>query len=657
MQTSARNGTGNDRRSSDARRGRWVLVVLTWLLTAGPGWGQQQLPAHNRRHRLPRTFSARRDSTRVDSVRRGLGRLNEQKLLDSLRALTRRKTVVGRAASVLFDFRTRADESRGLDATLLNRQYDQHRYKVVRRIEITPLDAFGYDLDDLSRRPMRFWEQAGNAVHVITHRGAIRRALLFRTGEQLEPQALAETERLLRQTPHLLDARVLVDEATSSPDSVDIIVVTKDVFSYTVGASGTPGSPRLDLSLGDDNILGLGHQVALDYGRGYDRPQPYRLAGTYRVANLTRDFVQGQADFSSQYGLHKGGLGIARGFITPTTRWAGAARLDWIDQLVGADTVVGNQPRALPRLRYAVQDAWLGRSFGLRTYDFDRPNATRLVVAARLITTAYAQRAPEVPDIQNTSVLLASVGLSSRRYYKDRYLFGFGRTEDVPAGALIALTSGYQLGATFSRPYLGLRAAVGQYRPASGYFYGSAEFGSYRRGGQWEQGVFRPELLYFTRLLYLGSYRLRQFFWLRAEIGINRMPQELLGLNGTDGLRGFAAGTLRGQRRVVFNYESNLFTPLSFLGFRVAGIFFTDVAWLAPTTAASPFRYPPYAGVGVGLRLRNEFIAFRSIQLLLGYYPRRPPGEDLQALRAFENGRPYVSFRDFNLDQPGTSTF
>jgi hypothetical protein len=131
----------------------------------------------------------------------------------------------------------------------------------------------------------------------------------------------------------------------------------------------------------------------------------------------------------------------------------------------------------------------------------------------------------------------------------------------------------------------------------------------------------------------------------------------LLTINKTEGLRGFSSGVLRGQRRVVLNYETDLFTPLSLVGFRIAPLFFFDMAWIAPDGHGSPLRTAPYTGIGLGLRLRNDYIAFRTIQVLLGYYPRRPLGEDLQQLRIYEASRPYVPFRDFGFSQPAPSDF
>ncbi|RZK46127.1 MAG: hypothetical protein EOO59_19790, partial [Hymenobacter sp.] len=121
---------------------------------------------------------------------------------------------------------------------------EQHNFKVVRRVTITPFDAFGYSLNDSLRQPRTFVEKTGNAVHIRTARSRIRQLLLFRPGEPLLPQALAESERLLRQTDELLDARVLVNEQTATRDSVDILVYTTDVFSITAGYElrGGPGS-------------------------------------------------------------------------------------------------------------------------------------------------------------------------------------------------------------------------------------------------------------------------------------------------------------------------------------------------------------------------------------------------------------------------------
>jgi hypothetical protein len=632
---------------------RLAFGLVLGLLVVGSALAQ---PTRMKRRGL-RTTELARDSVKADSVKRKLLQIDQRRVIDSLKAFSRRKTIMGRVARVAFDFRERRDDDRGLDAALLDRQYDRHRYKIVRNVDYTRLDPFGYSIENLSRGPTRFWEKAGNAVHITTHRGVVRRSLLFRVGEPLNPLALSESERLLRATPYIGDARVIVNEATSTEDSVDIIVLTRDVFSLGVSGSGSPTSPEVDGGLGDNNFLGLGHQVNVRYGRGYPQPDPNRINATYAVANLGRQFVQARAEYRQQYGIQASGLSFERGFVTIATRWAGAARFNWYDQLVGAEFVSSpDNPPVLPRIRYGVQDYWIGRAYDLRTYDLERANHPRLITAVRMINTLYTKDS-EVPNLRDRTLMLGAVGLSFRRYYKDRYLFQFGRTEDIPAGNLLSLTVGHETSGPKQRPYVGAKAALGHYRSTFGYLYASGEVSAFRRAQRWEQGLLTLEGQYFTPRTYLGTWQWRQFFWLRASLGYRRDTLELLTINKDDGLRGFSSGLLRGQRRVVFNYESSLFTPLSFLGFRVAGIVFADAAWIAPTDHTSPFKSAPYTGVGIGLRLRNDYIAFRTIQLLLGYYPRRPPGEDLQQLRIYEASRPYVQFRDFGFTQPTTSDF
>ena len=624
------------------------------LILTLPAWAQ---PAKAPARRSLRTVTTTRDSTRTDSVKRRLVQIDQRRLLDSLRALSKRKTIMGRIASVAFDFRQRRDDDRGLDAALLDRQYDRHRYKVVRRIDITRLDPFGYSIDNLARAPTRFWEKAANAVHITTHQGVVRRSLLFRQGQALEPQSLSESERLLRATPFIGDARVFVNEATSTDDSVDVIVLTKDDFSFGVSGSAAPPSTEVDAGVSDNNFLGLGHQVALDVGVGYSKPDPNRYRATYAVANLGRQFVQGVARYERRYGFENAGVSLNRGFVTANTRWAGAINVNWYDQLIGADGVNSPlNPPDLPRMQLGVQDYWVGRAYSLRTYDLERTNQPRLVTAGRVLSLTYG-RGTEVPELRNSTLMLGSVGLSFRRYYRDRYLFQFGRTEDIPAGNLLSVTGGYEYSALQSRPYAGAKVALGHYRTRFGYLYAATEISAYRRAARWEQGLLSIEAQYFTPRTFLGTWQWRQFFWARATLGYRRAGYELLSINQQDGLRGFRSGLLRGQRRVVLNYESTLFTPLSFLGLRVAGVFFADVAWLAPTDGTSPFRAAPYPGVGIGLRMRNDYIAFRTVQLLLGYYPHRPPGEDIAPLRFYEAARPFVPFRDFGFSQPTTAGF
>ncbi|GAA4372410.1 hypothetical protein [Hymenobacter koreensis] len=623
----------------------WGCCVLVVLGLAGSAMAQQPVLAQ------PPKATDAPDSLRnapLDSLRR---RFDQQRFLGNLKAYTKRKTIAGKALSVLFNFTERREEQAGLDAALLDRQYDRHNFKIVRRVQVVALDAFGYNINDTTRTPRNFLEKGGNFLHLTTSRRKIRKLLLFRPGQELEPQSLAETERLLRQTDFILDARVVVNERSTTQDSVDIKVITKDVFSLSGGFQLRDVGSGV-ATLRDKNFLARGHDFRNRFAYGLNNPQGWAYQGSYTVP--LRNYLVAQARYRNEWQSEEKGAFLSRGFVSVNTEYAYSVGLSHFrqGQLISAP---GEQPEQFTPLGFRVADAWLGRAFRLRSYDLGFDNPARIILATRLIRTDFTERPS--PNYRNGTLGLLSVGYSVRHYYKDRYLFGFGRTEDVPTGTLLTVTGGYDLNRTLARPYFGTRVAAAGFSPLRGYLYVSGEIGRFLENGHWTEGIFNGEALAFTRLYHMANWQLRHFFWTRALIGIERQPGDLpLIIEGSRGVRGFQPdGLLRGSSRFVVNYETNLFTPVSFLGFRLAGVAFADVAWLSTNGRESPFQQKPYSGFGMGLRFRNEYLAVSTIQIMLGFYPRGIA--DGNGLRIFESSRSYYQFNDFSFGQPGITRY
>ena len=646
----------------------WFLLVCVGL---GPWSGAALAQTFDPRSAAPPDSLKANEEIlphRADSLRR---RFDQERLINRIKAYSRRKTIAGRVASGLFNFTPRQEEQAGLDAVLLNRQFDQHNFKIVRRVEIRTLDAFGYSLSDSTKIPRSFWEKSGNTLHIKTARSRVRQVLLFRPGQPLEPQALAESERLLRQTPEIVDARVLVNDLSTTRDSVDITVLTTDVFSITAGlqvGSATTGI----ITFGDENFLGLGHQLenTYEYGRSFGAdggtPQTWSYQGSYTAP--FRNFVYGQGRYRNEYNYRSGGVTVKRDFYSPSAKYAGSLTFDSYSQNVALRTPLPGQPYVYYPLHSLVQDAWVGRALRLRSYDLGYENPGRVIVAARVYRTDYtAVPRPEpgsgltAPQYHDGTLLLGTVGYSVRRYYKDRYLFGFGRTEDVPAGTLLSLTAGYDVNRVVPRRYVAARVAAAGFGTRSGYLYGAVDVSAFQRLDQiggWEQGAFSTELTSFTRLYHVGNYQYRHFLSSKGTIGINRRPGDVLqGITNDRGLRGFSpASPILATSRFVVNYETTLFTPLSLLGFRLAGVAFADAAWVSERpSGGSPFKDSPYTGFGLGLRFRNEFTALRTFQVLIGYYPRGITASN--GVRMFESPRETVTFNDFGLGAPGTAPY
>ena len=612
----------------------WVLLLA--LAPVGTALAQRQ-PAVRDTVRRPA-------NPPVDSLRRGF---DQQRFLGGLKAYTKRKTILGKAASAIFNFTERREEQGGLDATLLDRQYDRHNYKIVRRVDVKTLDAFGFNINDSTRVPRNILEKGGNALHIKTARRKIRKLLLFRPGQELPPQALAETERLLRQTNFILDARVVVNEKTSTKDSVDIKVITKDVFSISGGLQVRDVGAGL-LTLRDKNFLARGHDFRnrLDYG--LSNPQGWQYEGSYTIP--MRKYIGVQGRYRNQWQNREMGAALYRGFVSVNTRYAYAININRYAR--GVQTTYpddGSIPQ-YNQVGNTVADAWVGRAFQPTSYDLGYDNPARIIVAARALRTDFFRR-PD-PSYTSSSTGLMSLGYSVRHYYKDRYLFGFGRTEDVPTGSLLTATGGYDVNRTGGRGYLAGRAGLAGFNPLHGYLYVSGEYGRYLRQGRWQEGAFTGEILAFTRLYHTGNWQWRHFFWQRTVLGIRRPLSDLqLSIAGDRGLRGLSDdGFLRGSSRFVLNYEANVFTPVSFLGFRVAGIAWVDAAWLSTNGRPSPFQGRPYTGFGLGVRLRNEYLAVNTIQLFFGVYPQG--FDDGRGTRIYQTNRTIYRFNDFSFGQP-----
>jgi hypothetical protein len=68
-----------------------------------------------------------------------------------------------------------ADTAKKAQAT-----YIRYKDKIIRNINISTLDPFGFDIKDTTKiRPRSFIQKAGNSIHVKSTQFAIRNQLLF----------------------------------------------------------------------------------------------------------------------------------------------------------------------------------------------------------------------------------------------------------------------------------------------------------------------------------------------------------------------------------------------------------------------------------------------------------------------------------------------
>ena len=128
--------------------------------------------------------------------------------------------------------------------------------KTLDRIWVFNLDVFGPGDDFL---------QFFNIFHRTTRWRAIEREVILRPGESWDESKIRETERKLRD-PIFTTLVVLVPIKARSPDKVDLLAVTRDVWSLRFNSNFEvqQGSlTELTLSISENNLMGWRKQLAV----------------------------------------------------------------------------------------------------------------------------------------------------------------------------------------------------------------------------------------------------------------------------------------------------------------------------------------------------------------------------------------------------------
>lgn len=529
-----------------------------------------------------------------------------------------------------------------------NIKYEPYEGKIIRNVSVNVLKVFGPTIQNPEYRSRGLLEKSGNFVHIKSHKWLIRNKLLFKKGDKLSSLNISESERLLRDNIYIYDARIVVQD--SSSDSVDVAVTVQDIWSISAGLGMDPGRSRYDMSLKDVNFLGFGQTFENKFRIDPSVPSGYNYFGVYFIPNVYNTFFSSRSFYTYQFGQTRYGASLNRDFISPAIKWAGGVGVDRLDGFytsLDQDSVEFNQ-----RLGFIQSDVWLGYGYNISPADA-KYKGSRLIGSVRLLRTNYTD-IPVLPDTvhnsyYNNHFYFASIGAIRIRYYKDSYIFRFGRTEDIPEGDLIAFTAGVEDRFTSQRPYMAVNTAFSRYTKV-GYIYSRFSVGSFYENNEWKEGVGLINLLYFTPLIKVKNWRWRQFIGLRFTEGIKVPKGTALTINQEQGLRGFQSGRLLGTSKLVINYETNLFPPLNLLGFKMAFIAFADMAWIADReTLLNKKNFFP--GFGVGLRFKNEHLIFSSVQLMLGYYPNSN-AIGARELNIYERSKIFYNYYDFQFSKP-----
>lgn len=586
-----------------------------------------------------------------------------QKVFKKLDRLRKKDNVIGKLVSSLVVIdksipdpgdNLEVNASRTMKLKMADVSFLQHEDKIIDSIKIVVLDPLGYEIQNPSDKPRSLLEKSGNLIHLRSKNVVIRNRLLFTNGQPLDPFLLAESERLLRGLKAVYDARLVVRERNTTADTVDIIVTVQDIFSLSAGVGLDLPREIADITVQEANFLGLGHFLEYRYKYNPVLPGKHNHLLSYSIGNISNSLVSAGAFYRIQEAEKSWGAGINRELITSSMDWIGGINFRSYDfpYREGLNITEGFQRDTLSFLQ---NDIWFGHPSNLFISQKKAETGKRFVVAGRVLSTNYQKVPSDNWERENpwedTRLYLASAGVFFRRTYKDRYIFRYGRTEDIPEGYYYSLIGGFMNSASRKNPYAGIRAGWGKYINGAGYFFTSAGAGAFKEGTAADRGVLTLKGLYFTPVIRMKRWKLRQFAAIRATTGVNQ-PDAVLEINNNQGVRGFYSFDLRGDRKLVVNLESNIFAPFNIVGFRFAFVAFADLAWIDSKAFTRTF----FPGYGIGLKFRNDHLIFDAVQILIGYYPNAHLA-GASNFHFFQRSYSFFTFNEFNYSRPGMLPF
>jgi hypothetical protein len=448
-------------------------------------------------------------------------------------------------------------------------------------VEIRPTNVF----TDQEAAQKFFLYRFANALHIVTRPSFIQSQLLFKPGDPLQPEVLAETERNLR-------AFGLFRQDSVKAEGTRVIVDTADAWTLLLRGSLSNKGGVTEYSIGAEeyNLLGLGMQFGFGFEQETDRTSrsiffvdPNALAPHAIFRLDASDLSDGQR-FAVAYG---------RPFYALQVPWALEGALNRAD--FDTKLYAGGEESATWSERQ--RDAIL--SGGSRTAG-DVTGADRVVGSIEWNEVRLrAKDGPPPPDTaaSNRRFLFLSGGFEhvGSEWVTRRQVDQIERDEDfnlatslhVEAGvspgfdgrdAAGRLLANLQSGTSFPTGFA-LFTSTGSTRLQAGFQ--NALFSADARGY-----VLKGPWTFVGRVGTLVGWRLD--------------PENQIALDGTTGVRGYRLHAVEGDRRLVGNAEARvLLVPeiFSLLSFGLAAFGDAGYSWGDPDGSWR------LADVGAGLRI------------------------------------------------------
>ena len=431
-----------------------------------------------------------------------------------------------------------------------------------------------------------------NDVHVLTHEDVIRRELLFKEGDPYDQRLVDESARHLRRLDFIGGIAIKTD--TMPDNTVNVTVSARDRWTLSPEMSLQAGGGVSGYGIGvrEENLFGTGQKAEVGYSRLSDRTHPVGGAAAYTEPRLFGSWWSTSAQLRKADELSQASLDIQRPFYADAAEWAARGYAG-----VGTLRIRQYQDGEVLRDDYLNQQneiLWLASSSG---------DDTKLQLAGSYYRMRTTSDSMQVRPFDNVDLVIASLSLMGRDYYKGSYIENFGRVEDVPVGYLVGVAVGRNL----------------HFSKLGSVDYFARVFGqeSYRFGGGFSGNYRATATSYFIRNVpdemtvsatALHIWRLAPDQTLLGRVtttvGSHWDPTSQVTLGSFSGLRGYRSNEFAGQRLLVVNLEHRMFSLFNLWFLKMGTSFFFDsgVIW----SEGEGFGHEPFhSAAGIGLQVES----------------------------------------------------
>ncbi|HNP34755.1 MAG TPA: hypothetical protein PKK10_02775 [Woeseiaceae bacterium] len=463
--------------------------------------------------------------------------------------------------------------------------------------EVTVSNGSIFDLENPAEDG--FLYRLANRLHMTTRPEVIRQQLLFHPGSDYSPQALNESERLLRDDRYIQSASIRPVKVEDG--YVDVVVETSDTWTLMpkLSFSRSGGSNNLALGLKEMNLLGSGIGIEALYKSDIDRDY-HTLKFTDR--NIGGSWYGIHAVYENNSDGHTNILDIGKPFYSVDSR--SALGFSWFDNDEIESFYDEGEAYSYYRHRsrrselmkgwsHGLQDGWTRRFTG--GFVFDENLFTADVPQGDVVSVVPGDRRFAYPFI--------GYELLENAYTKSRNLDQISRVEDVYLGLRFSARVGFAnkiFGSDQNAVLYSAGVQQGFGKPGAESLLIASQL-----AGRFEGGAARNVVLSASASWYKRQSEHRLFFAaVTGSFGSNLDLDQYPSLGGDTGLRGYPLRYQSGDKLAILTLEQRYFTDwYPFRLFHVGGALFFDAgrAWGdSPVPRASN---EILTDVGAGLRI------------------------------------------------------